>query len=82
MLTIGSAHVAAAAQRPIITTADPSSCNSCSRQVQEDVRTALTVAAPIFGGIPLAGPTLKATVGSLLEILKAVDVSCNLARTS
>ncbi|EDR01728.1 uncharacterized protein LACBIDRAFT_332960 [Laccaria bicolor S238N-H82] len=73
MLTIGSQHYAAAAQRPVITTADPSSDDSCRLRVQEGVKTALTLAAPIFGAIPLAGSPLKAAVDGLLEILKAAD---------
>jgi len=71
MLTIGSTHVAATAQRPEFPPRD----DSCSRGVQEDVRAALAIAAPILEAIPIAGPPLKAAVGGLLEILKAADVS-------
>jgi len=70
---IGSQHVAAAAQGLDITAADPSADNCRGRRVQEDVRTTLTIVAPIVEAIPLPG--LKAAVGGLLEILKAVDVS-------
>jgi hypothetical protein len=74
MLTIGSQHFAAAAtQGPDLT--DPSSDDSCSLGVQEGVKTALTIAAPMFGAIPFAGSPLKAAVDGLLEILKAADVS-------
>ena len=78
MLTIGSAHVAAAAQESGVADAGPSGDDSHSRRVQEDVRTVLTVAAPILEAIPIAGPPLKAAVGGLLEILKAADVSSDI----
>ena len=73
MLTIASQHVAAAAQGPDITAADSS--RSC--RMQGDVRTALTIAAPIVEAIPLPG--LKAAVGGLLEMLKAADVRFDLS---
>jgi hypothetical protein len=81
MLTIGSPHVAGAAQALVMTAAGPSCDDSCSRQVQEDVRTVLTLTAPIIEGIPLAGPPLKAAIVGLLGILNAADVSSNQAGT-
>ena len=62
-----------------MTAAGPSRDDSYSRQVQEGVRTVLTIAAPIVGGVPLAGPPLKAAICGLLEILNVADVSSNLA---
>ena len=75
MLTIGSPHIAEALRSPEMTAAGPSRDDSCSRQVQEGVRTVLTIAAPVVGVVPLAGPPLKAAIGGLLEIFNVADVS-------
>jgi hypothetical protein len=85
MLTIGSAPVAAEAQKRDITNAgclpdtDPSSDGSLSRRVQESLRTVLPVVSYIVQPIPVAGAPLMAAVGGLLEILKAADVSSDMA---
>jgi len=57
-----------------MTGAGPSRDDSYSCQVQEGVRTVLTIAASIVGGVPLAGPPLKAAICGLLEILNVADV--------
>jgi hypothetical protein len=44
-------------------------------RAQEHAITALTIALPIFGVVPIAGAPMKTAVGGLLEILKVVDVS-------
>ena len=77
MLTIGSPHIADGYRSPEMTAAGPSREDSCSRQVQEGVRTVLTIAAPVVEGVPLAGPPLKAVIGGLLEIFNVADVSSN-----
>jgi len=87
MLTIGSPTIADAAQQRVNVniaerTKDPYGDESGSRRVQEDIRTGLTIAAPMVEAIPVAGPPLKAAVGGILEILKAVDVSYDAAPIS
>ena len=77
MLTIGSPHIADGYWSPEMTAAGPSREDSCSHQVQEGVRTVLTIAAPVVEGVPLAGPPLKAVIGGLLEIFNVTDVSSN-----
>ena len=77
MLAIGSPHIADVFQSLEMTAAGPSRDDSCSHQVQEGVRTVLTIAEPVVGGVPLAGPPLKAVIGGLLEIFNIADVSFN-----
>jgi hypothetical protein len=85
MLTLGSAYVPTAAQQPDIgyTTCvpdtDPFGDGSLSRRAQESLRIALPVVLPIVGTIPVVGAPLKAAIGGLLEILKAADVSSDMA---
>lgn len=80
MLTISSKHIAASGQDPDLTMGaripedDSSDDDAPGRVLQEHTRTTLTMIAPVFGAIPVAGPPLKSAACSLLAILDAVDV--------
>ena len=82
MLTIGYPHIADAVRLPEMTVAGRSRDDSYSRQVQEGVRTVLTIAAPVVEVVPLAGTPLKAAIGGLLEIFNVADVSSNWPKLS
>ena len=59
---------------------DPSCDRSLSRRVQDSLRIGLPVVSHFVQPIPVAGAPLKAAaVSGLLEILKAVDVSSDMA---
>lgn len=49
--------------------------NSVGRQIQDIATTVLTVLQPISKGVPVVGAPIEASIGGLLEILKALDVS-------
>lgn len=51
---------------------------SSGRRTLEHTITALTVASPVVGAVPIAGTPMRAAIDSLLEILKIIDVSATI----